>query len=43
MAPTSEVIEDAMKAADKPFIAGRPGGQTLELMDADCKRDMRSA
>ena len=41
MATTVEVIADAMKAAGTPFITGHPGGETVELMDAACKRDMR--
>ena len=40
MATTVEVIADAMKAAGTPFITGHPVGETVELMDAACKRDM---
>ncbi len=41
MATTVEVIADAMKTAGTSFIAGHPGGESVELMDAARQRDMR--
>jgi acetolactate synthase I/II/III large subunit len=41
MTTTVEVIADAMKEAGTPFITGHPGGESVELMDAARKRDMR--
>jgi acetolactate synthase-1/2/3 large subunit len=41
MASTVEVLTDAFKESGTPFIVGHPGGETVELMDAASKRDMR--
>ncbi len=41
MASTVEVLADAFKAAGTPFIVGHPGGESVELMEAARKRDMR--
>ena len=41
MSTTVEVIADAIKEAGTPFIAGHPGGESVELMDALRQRDMR--
>ena len=41
MASTVEVMADAFKESGTPFIVGHPGGETVELMDAASKRDMR--
>ena len=41
MSTTVEVIADAIKEAGSPFIAGVPGGESVELMDALRQRDMR--
>jgi len=41
MASTVEVLTDAFKQSGTPFIVGHPGGETVELMDAASKRDMR--
>lgn len=41
MATTVEVLADAFKEAGTPFIVGHPGGESVELMEAARKRDMR--
>ena len=41
MSTTVEVIADAIKEAGTTFIAGHPGGESVELMDALRQRDMR--
>lgn len=41
MATTVEVLADAIKAAGTSFIVGHPGGESVELMEAARKRDMR--
>jgi len=41
MSTTVEVIAEAIKEAGTPFIAGHPGGESVELMDALRQRDMR--
>jgi len=41
MPTTVEVIADAIKEAGTPFVAGVPGGESVELMDALRQRDMR--
>jgi acetolactate synthase-1/2/3 large subunit len=41
MPTTVEVIADAIKEAGTPFIAGHPGGESVELMDALRQRNMR--
>ncbi|ASP23491.1 acetolactate synthase isozyme 1 large subunit (plasmid) [Antarctobacter heliothermus] len=41
MATTVEFMADAFKQSGTPFIAGHPGGETVELMDAARQRDMR--
>ena len=41
MSSTVEFLADAFKAAGTPFIVGHPGGESVELMDAARKRDMR--
>ena len=41
MSTTVEVIADAIKEAGTPFIAGHPGGESVELMEALRQRDMR--
>jgi len=41
MPTTVEVLADAIKDAGTPFIVGHPGGESVELMDAARRRDMR--
>src|SRR5262245_10373372 len=41
MPTTVEVMADAFKEAGTPFIVGHPGGESVELMEAARKRDMR--
>lgn len=41
MSTTVEVLADSFKAWGTPFIVGHPGGESVELMDAARKRDMR--
>ena len=41
MSSTVEVLADAFLECGTPFIAGHPGGETVELMDAARARDMR--
>src|SRR5262245_19070782 len=38
---TVEVLAEAFKAAGTPFIVGHPGGESVELMEAGRKRQMR--
>jgi acetolactate synthase-1/2/3 large subunit len=41
MPTTVEVIADAVRQAGTPFIVGHPGGESVELMEAARRRDMR--
>ena len=41
MASTVEVLVDAFKQSGTPFIVGHPGGESIELMDATRRNDMR--
>ena len=41
MPTTVEVLADAFKEAGTPFLVGRPGGESVELMEAARQRDMR--
>jgi acetolactate synthase-1/2/3 large subunit len=41
MSTTVEVMADAFKEAGTPFLVGHPGGESVELMEAARKRDMR--
>src|SRR5579883_1636339 len=41
MASTVEVMVDAFKGAGTPFIVGHPGGESVELMDAARRHDVR--
>jgi len=41
VATTVEVLAEAFKAAGTPFIAGHPGGESVELMEAGRQRQMR--
>ena len=41
MGSTVEVLADAFLECGTSFIAGHPGGETVELMDAARARDMR--
>ena len=38
---TVEVLAEAFRDMGTPFIVGHPGGDTVHLMDAARKRDMR--
>jgi acetolactate synthase-1/2/3 large subunit len=41
MTATVEVLAAAFKDAGKPFIVGHPGGESVELMGAARRRQMR--
>ena len=41
MSNTVEVLADAFLECGTPFIAGHPGGESVDLMDAARARDMR--
>ncbi len=41
MTSTVEVLVDAFQDAGTPFIAGHPGGESIELIDAARRGGMR--
>ena len=42
MSTTVEVLADAFDEMGTPFIAGHPGGETVELMEAARNRQVRA-